>query len=167
MPDTIYNLVDEGDPLLLRSRLIPLSKLNELNKKRWLLHNKRTRITGFYESQNKHIARLLNPLSDPCTTEEENINDNRMKKKRRMLLNLTFTATLIISAMQLYSAIVSRSSSLGLITVDSIIDVFAGVAIKYTDSKIKNVELRKYPCVSIYHLSYPDFFFFQLPYNFN
>lgn len=135
------------DELFLKSRLIPQETLNKLKRKKWIPYKKHHDLLGFYKTQNRHINRLLEPLEEAGYMRESNQNRS-FKKRRLMLINITFLATLVISIMQLCAAIISQSQSLTLITVDSIIDVLAGFIIKWTDKKIRRVDISKYPCVS-------------------
>lgn len=140
------NSVGDDDPLLLRQRMVPSSELRIMLDKRQKRRG-RKKLKGFYETQNSQISRFLIPLK-ALTNEDDTDLKNERRKKHKMLVDATLVATLIISAIQIYAAVESHSSSIALITVDSVIDIIAGIVIKWSNLKLRRIDTSRYPCVS-------------------
>ena len=144
----------ENDPFHLSSRLKSPSELNLITAN---THRKRdnfnplilvgksppSKLTGFYESQNANIERLLKPVDEHVRQARETNTANHLKFK--IAVYGSFIANVILAILQVYGAVSSGSLSLFTTMADAIFDPMSNVTLLLCNKAVAKVDARKYP----------------------
>jgi len=142
------------DPLHLSSRLKTRSELDIITansaRKRdscnplvLVGQSPRSKVTGFYESQNEQIERLLKPVHEHVREARETNAANHIKYK--IAVYGSFGANVVLAILQLYGAISSGSLSLFTTMADSIFDPMSNVTLIISNQAVQKVDARKFP----------------------
>jgi cation diffusion facilitator family transporter len=145
-----------ADPLELSRRLKSQSELDSISantaRKRdnigycnpMNMGTKNTsKITGFYESQNSQIERLLKPVHEHVR-EAKDVQEST-KLKYLIAVYGSFGANIVLSILQLYAAIASGSLSLFTTMADSVFDPLSNVTLILCNRAVTKVDPRKFP----------------------
>ena len=144
----------ENDPLALSSKLKTRSELSLITanttRKRdgfnpLVLAGKLppSKITGFYESQNANIVRLLKPVDEHVRQAKESNESNQLKFK--IAVYGSFVANVVLAILQLYGAISSGSLSLFTTMADAIFDPMSNLTLLLSNKAVAKVDARKFP----------------------
>jgi cation diffusion facilitator family transporter len=144
----------ENDPYQLSSRIKSPSEINLITanttRKRdtfnpLVLVGKKppSKLTGFYESQNANIERLLKPVNEHVRQAREYNTTNQLKF--RIAVYGSFVANVVLAILQLYGAISSGSLSLFTTMADAIFDPMSNVTLILSNKAVAKVDARKYP----------------------
>lgn len=144
----------ENDPYQLSSRIKSPSEINLITanttRKRdtfnpLVLVGKKppSKLTGFYESQNANIERLLKPVNEHVRQAREYNITNQLKFK--IAVYGSFVANVVLAILQLYGAISSGSLSLFTTMADAIFDPMSNVTLILSNKAVAKVDARKYP----------------------
>ena len=148
----VYN--DENDPLQLSSRIKSPSELSQITAN---THRKRdtfnplvfvgkapgSKLTGFYESQNANIERLLKPVDEHVRQARETHDGNQLKFK--IAVYGSFVANVLLAVLQVYGAVSSGSLSLFTTMADAIFDPMSNLTLLLSNRAVAKVDARKYP----------------------
>jgi cation diffusion facilitator family transporter len=102
-----------------------------------------SKITGFYESQNSQIERLLKPVHEHVR-EAKDVQEST-KLKYLIAVYGSFGANIALSILQLYAAIASGSLSLFTTMADSVFDPLSNVTLILCNRAVTKVDPRKFP----------------------
>ena len=148
----VYN--SENDPYQLSSRIKSPSEINLITanttRKRdtfnpLVLVGKKapSKLTGFYESQNANIERLLKPVNEHVRQARDNNTKNHLKFK--IAVYGSFVANVVLAVLQIYGAVSSGSLSLFTTMADAIFDPMSNVTLILSNKAVAKVDARKYP----------------------
>jgi cation diffusion facilitator family transporter len=148
----VYN--SENDPYQLSSRIKSPSEINLITanttRKRdtfnpLVLVGKKppSKLTGFYESQNANIERLLKPVKEHVRQARDNSAANHLKFK--IAVYGSFIANVVLAILQIYGAVSSGSLSLFTTMADAIFDPMSNVTLILSNKAVATVDARKYP----------------------
>jgi cation diffusion facilitator family transporter len=148
----VYN--SENDPYHLSSRIKSPSEINLITanttRKRDTFNplvlvgkSPPSKLTGFYESQNANIERLLKPVNEHVRQARDNKIANHLKF--RIAVYGSFLANVILAILQIYGAISSGSLSLFTTMADAIFDPMSNVTLILSNKAVAKVDARKYP----------------------
>ena len=142
------------DPLNLSRRLKSKSELdvitantarkrNTYNPLVLTGHAPGSKLTGFYESQNDQIERLLKPVHEHVRQARESSSSNHVKYQ--IAVYGSFLANIILAILQLYGAISSGSLSLFTTMADAVFDPLSNITLILCNKAVQKVDPRKYP----------------------
>lgn len=102
-----------------------------------------SKVTGFYESQNSQIERLLKPVHEHV----REAKDTQESTKLKYLIAVygSFGANIALSVLQLYAAISSGSLSLFTTMADSVFDPLSNLTLILCAKAVTKVDPRKFP----------------------
>ena len=144
----------ENDPYHLSSSIKSPSEINLITanttRKRdtfnpLVLIGKRppSKLTGFYESQNANIERLLKPVNEHSRQARDKNVANHLKFK--IAVYGSFIANVLLAILQIYGAVSSGSLSLFTTMADAIFDPMSNVTLILSNKAVAKVDARKYP----------------------
>jgi cation diffusion facilitator family transporter len=144
----------ENDPYQLSSRIKSPSEINLITanttRKRDSFHplvlvgkKPPSKLTGFYESQNANIERLLKPVNEHVRQAREYNIINQLKFK--IAVYGSFVANVLLAVLQLYGSISSGSLSLFTTMADAIFDPMSNITLILSNKAVAKVDARKYP----------------------
>lgn len=101
------------------------------------------KVRGFYENQNAAIERMLKSVEEHRAEARQELGDDQLKF--RIAIYGSLAANIILTALQLYAAISSRSLSLFTTMADAIFDPLSNLALILSNRAIKRVDPRRFP----------------------
>ena len=102
-----------------------------------------SKITGFYESQNDQIERMLKPVDEHVRLAKETHTSNQLKFK--IAVWGSFAANVVLAILQVYGAISSGSLSLFTTMADAVFDPMSNVTLILSNKAIQKVDARRFP----------------------
>ncbi|KAF8208741.1 CDF manganese transporter [Mycena galopus ATCC 62051] len=140
--DRSSGLSNQGDPLLLASRLQSeehIQSLRQRKKKR-----KEGKVVGeFYTRQNKQIEALLMTMDQHIEQAQEEEDTNRLAIKIAIYASLFANCGLAV--LQIYAAVSSLSLSFFATAIDAVFDPLANLVLHYCHRLAITADPRRYP----------------------
>ncbi|KAJ7645562.1 hypothetical protein DFH06DRAFT_1425356 [Mycena polygramma] len=135
-------LSDDGDPLLLASRLQSDEQIQQLHQRK--KRRRLGRVIGeFYEKQNKQIGALLMTMDQHIEHAHEEQATTRLSVKIAIYGSLV--ANCVLGILQMYAAISSLSMSIVVTAMDAVFDPLANLVLNYCHRKAATADLRRFP----------------------
>lgn len=106
-------------------------------------HAPQSKITGFYESQNEQIERLLRPVDEHVRQAREANASSHLQF--RIAVYGSFVANVVLAILQIYGAVSSGSLSLFTTMADAIFDPMSNVTLIVSHKAVQKVDARKFP----------------------
>jgi cation diffusion facilitator family transporter len=104
---------------------------------------KARKIQKFYENQNEKIERMLKPVEDHRAEAKQEAGDDHLQFQ--IAVYGSFTANIILAALQIYGAVSSGSLSLFTTMADAIFDPMSNITLILTNRAVKHVDPNRFP----------------------
>ena len=142
----------ENDPFQLSTRIKSDAEIDHIKantaRRRTHPHAPSTKyaksnIQTFYRSQNENIERLLKPVDEHVRAAREYNTQNQLKY--RIAVYGSFAANVVLSILQVYAAVASKSLSLFTTMADSVFDPLSNLTLLLCHKAVQRVDPRKFP----------------------
>ncbi|KAF7365392.1 Cation diffusion facilitator [Mycena venus] len=140
--DRSSGISNDGDPLLLASRLQSQEAIQNLRQRKKRRKQGKV-VSEFYEKQNKQIEALLMTMDQHIENAQEEEDTNRLAIKIAIYGSLI--ANCVLAILQIYAAVASLSLSFFATAMDAVFDPLANFVLHYCHRKALRVDPRRYP----------------------
>ncbi|KAJ6512084.1 cation efflux family-domain-containing protein [Mycena vitilis] len=133
---------NDGDPLLLASRLQTEEQIQQLRQRK-KKRKQGKEIGEFYTKQNKQIESLLMTMDQHIEVAQEEEDTNRLAIKIAIYGSLV--ANCVLAILQIYAAASSLSLSFFATAMDAVFDPLANFVLNYCHRKAVTADPRRFP----------------------